>query len=265
MGFPLNRLMERMAGREGDLVTVNGQVNPPVRIQRDGWIRLRILNASSSRFYRLQLEEHLLYLIATDAGALPAPDQRDEILLTPGERIEVMVRGERPEGKYRLLSLPYNRGGMGMGMMGGVGGTTSRTIVLATVVYEGQAGRTWSLPQQLVRVDPLPAPSVRRSFLLGQGMGMGMMGGGGMTFTINGRTFNPNRVDTLVALARRGVGVHQPDDDGSPDAHSHEPFQCSAPMIRRFGLERRHLVGANSREFDWFRDYTGAISCHIWP
>ncbi|MBL0159359.1 MAG: multicopper oxidase domain-containing protein [Bryobacterales bacterium] len=33
---------------------------PSVRIQRDGWVRLRILNASSSRFYRLRLEEHPL-------------------------------------------------------------------------------------------------------------------------------------------------------------------------------------------------------------
>src|ERR1035437_5323297 len=99
--------MERMTGREGDLVTVNVQVNPPIRIQQDGWLRLRILNASSSRFYRLRLEEHPLYLIAVDGGALPSPEERDEILLTPGERIEVMVRGARPAGSYRLLSLPY--------------------------------------------------------------------------------------------------------------------------------------------------------------
>ena len=39
-GLPLEpSIMERMTGREGDLVTVNGQVNPPIRIQRDGWIR----------------------------------------------------------------------------------------------------------------------------------------------------------------------------------------------------------------------------------
>jgi FtsP/CotA-like multicopper oxidase with cupredoxin domain len=259
-------LIERMAGREGDLVTVTGQVNPPVRIQRDGWIRLRILNASSSRFYRLQLEEHPLYLLASDGGALPAPEQRDEILLTPGERIEVMVRGERPEGRYRLLSLPYNRGGMGMGMMGG---TTSRTIVLATVVYEGQAGRTWSLPQQLVRIDPLPAASVRRSFLLGQGMGMGMMGGGGMTFTINGRTFNPNRVDTRVALGsvEEWEFINPTMMDHPMHIHTN-PFQLlgsDGSPIRAW--KDVILVGANSRirVRTAFRDYTGKAMyhCHI--
>lgn len=199
-GLPVEpSLMARMTGREGNLVTANGQTNPSIGLDRDGWVRLRILNASSSRFYRLQLEDHPLYLIATDGGALPSPEQRDEILLAPGERIEVMVQGARPGGSYRLVSLHYNRGGMGMGMMGGA---SYGPVVLATVVYQGQAGSTWSLPQRLVNIDPLPEPSVRRSFQLGQGMGMGMgmMGGGGMTFTINGRTFNPGRVDTRVAL-----------------------------------------------------------------
>jgi FtsP/CotA-like multicopper oxidase with cupredoxin domain len=199
-GLPVEpSLMARMTGRQGNLVTANGQTNPSIGLDRDGSVRLRILNASSSRFYRLQLEDHPLYLIATDGGALPSLEQRDELLLAPGERIEVMVQGARPGGSYRLVSLPYNRGGMGMGMMGGA---SSGPAVLATVVYQGQAGSTWSLPQRLVNIDPLPEPSVRRSFKLGQGMGMGMgmMGGGGATFTINGRTFNPGRVDTRVVL-----------------------------------------------------------------
>ncbi len=260
-------LMQRMIGREGDLVTVNGQVNPPIRIQRDGWIRLRILNASSSRFYRLRLEEHPLYLIAVDGGALPATEEHDEILLSPGESIEVMVRGARPEGSYRLLSLPYNRGGMGM--MGGMGGTPSRSIVLATVIYEGQADRTWSLPQRLVSIDPLPAPSVRRSFQLGQGMGMGMMGGGGMTFTINGRAFNPNRIDTRVVLnsVEDWEFINPMMMDHPMHIHTN-PFQ----VIGSDGLPIRAwkdvvLVRANSRirVRTAFRDFAGKAMyhCHI--
>ena len=269
-GLPLEPgLMERMAGREGDLVTVNGQVNPPIQVQRDGWIRLRILNASSSRFYRLQLEGHPMYLIAVDGGALPVPEEHDEILLTPGERIEAMVLGVRPEGSYRLLSLPYNRGGMGMGMMGGMGGTLSRSMVLATVVYEGQADRTWSLPQQLVRIDPLPAPSMRRSFQLGQGMGIGMMGGGGMTFTINGRTFNPNRIDTRVALdsVEEWEFINPTMMDHPMHVHTN-PFQ----VLGSDGSPARAwkdvvLVRANSRirVRTAFRDFAGKAMyhCHI--
>jgi FtsP/CotA-like multicopper oxidase with cupredoxin domain len=271
-GLPIEPgLMERMLGREGGLVTANGQVNPRILIQRDGWIRLRILNASSSRFYRLRLEEHPLYLIAVDSGALPGPEALEEILVTPGERIEVMVRGARPDGSYRLLSLPYNRGGMGMGMMGGMGGSSSQTTVLATVVYEGQATRTWDLPQQLVRIDPLSSPTVRRSFQLGQGMGMGMgmMGGGGMNFSINGRTFSPNRVDTRVALGsvEEWEFINSMMMDHPMHVHTN-PFQ----VIGSDGSPIRAwkdvvLVRANSRirVRTAFREFTGKAMyhCHI--
>ena len=51
--------MEMMRGREGELMTVNGQVNPQLAIARGGLLRLRILNASPSRFYRLALRNIL--------------------------------------------------------------------------------------------------------------------------------------------------------------------------------------------------------------
>lgn len=190
-------LMERMQGREGPLVTVSGQENPEFLVQQDGWLRLRILNASSSRFYRLRLEEHPLYVIAVDSGFLNAPDVRDEVLLSPGERVEVMVKGERPPGEYRLLSLPYNRGGIGM-----MGSTQQRgAFSLARVRYDGRVESPWDLPSRLATVVRLPEPSVRRVFQLGQGMGMGMgMMGGGMTFTINGRVFDERRVDVRAAF-----------------------------------------------------------------
>lgn len=188
-------IMEKMAGREGDLVTINGRINPTILIQRGGWIRLRFLNASSSRFYRLGLEEHSFHVIATDGGALAAPEEQAEILLAPGERVDAMVEATRPDASYRLINLPYRR----VTGMGG-GPTTSAPMVLATLTYRGTADQTWNLPQQLVSVDPLPGPSILRTFQLGSGMGMGVMAGGGMTFAINGRTFNPDRVDTRVRL-----------------------------------------------------------------
>ena len=99
-----------MWGREGQLITVNGQVNPNFSIPTDGLLRLRLLNASASRFYRLKLDEHPLHLIATDGGALAELVELSELLLSPGERAEILVSGEREPGRYRLLNLPYDRG-----------------------------------------------------------------------------------------------------------------------------------------------------------
>jgi FtsP/CotA-like multicopper oxidase with cupredoxin domain len=190
-GEPLEpTMMERMQGREGNLVLVSGVENPVLAIQRRGWLRLRIVNASTSRFYRLKLDEHPLYQIASDGGALPEVQERDEILLSPGERAEVMVRGAREPGEYHLRTLPYNRGQMGMmGMMGGPRPSTTGPI--ATLRYDGDAETEWTLPSALVPIQPLPAPAVFRSFRLGENM---------MNFTINGRTFDGRRTDAVVGL-----------------------------------------------------------------
>lgn len=189
-------MMQRMQGREGSLLTVSGRANPQFQIRRDGWLRLRMVNASSSRFYRLRMEEHPFHLIATDGGFLTGPELRDEIILTPGQRVEVMVRGHRPPGEYQLLNLPYDRGGMGM-----MGTSPQSPIALARLQYEGQAESVWDLPTRLAIIDPLPEPTVHRVFRLGPGMGMGMgMMGGGMAMTINGRTFDENRIDIRGTL-----------------------------------------------------------------
>ncbi|MGK7872629.1 MAG: multicopper oxidase family protein [Xenococcaceae cyanobacterium] len=207
--------MAQMQGREGPLVTANGQVNPTLSISKGGLLRLRLLNASSSRFYRLTLEEHPLYLIATDGIPLSEPVELRELLLIPGERAEVLVRGERSPGQYRLLALPYNRGGMGMmgpgmmgpgmmgrgmglgmmepGMMGQSDWGSPRT--LATLTYSGQVNPL-PLPGQLIPVEALPSPQRVRRFILNHSMASMM----GMVFLINGRAFDHQRVDTQVRL-----------------------------------------------------------------
>lgn len=187
-GSPVEpNMMGRLNGREGNLVTVGGLVQPDVPIQSGGWIRLRLLNASSSRFYRLRLEEHSFHVIASDGGPLHSPRELDELLLVPGERVEVMIQGIRSEGRYRLLNLPYDRGG-DMGMMG----RSSQPSQVAAISYEGQVSTGWELPRTLVNVEALTEPSEQRIFQLGAGMGMSL--------TINGRTFLPDRVDTRVQL-----------------------------------------------------------------
>lgn len=198
-------MMGRMAGREGDLVTVNGQVNPSFSIPAGGLARLRLVNASNARFYRLALEKHPFYLIATDGHPLSVPIQVSELLLSPGERAEVLVRGEQEPGEYRLLDLPYNRGQMGM--MGGMMGRNRRRPgmmhqndqgspqTLATLSYSGQVEQQ-SLPPKLLPVDALAAPTTERKFALNHGM----VPGQGMVFLINGKSFDPKRIDMEVTL-----------------------------------------------------------------
>ncbi|MBD2093286.1 multicopper oxidase family protein [Microcoleus sp. FACHB-1515] len=197
--------MTLMRGREGALITVNRQVNPTLSIASGGLLRLRLLNASPSRFYRLALENHPLYLIATDGGAIANPIELEELLLAPGERAEVLVRGDRPVRQYRLLNLPYDRGGMGgmtmpnMASMSGMNGMSGMmnpsqsqppqtSLPLATLTYQGSTA-SLKLPEKLIEVESLPEPSKTRRIELSMAMG------NKMSFLFNGKTFDPERVD----------------------------------------------------------------------
>lgn len=88
--------MGRALGRQGPLLTVNGQLQPSLELASGGLIRLRLLNASNARIYRLALEGHPLVLIATDGGAIGAPQTLKELVLAPGERADLLVQGNQP-------------------------------------------------------------------------------------------------------------------------------------------------------------------------
>jgi FtsP/CotA-like multicopper oxidase with cupredoxin domain len=282
MGMGSGAGMGRMVGREGSVLTVNGRRNPTLSVAAGGLLRLRIVNGSNARFWRLALEEHPFHLIATDGGAVEAPVALPELLLAPGERADVLVRGDREAGgRYRLLLLPYPRSGMGMmggpprGMgrgMGPFGSGAGRqagwqgTVPIAELVYSGSASSP-PLPERLLPVEPLPPPARSRRFRLNHGMAPGL----GMVFLINGGPYDPARVDTRV---RRGdTEEWELVNDGVMDHPFHvhiNPFQ----VISRNGRPEpfrawKDVVlvraGETVRIRTRFDDFTGrtVYHCHI--
>lgn len=278
--------MGLMMGREGALVTVNGNVNPTLTIASGGLLRLRILNASPSRFYRLALENHPLYLIATDGRAIAEPIELTELLLAPGERAEVLVKGDRPPDQYRLLNLPYNRGGMGMmgegmmipemnpmhGVMHHPTTQSQSSPPLATLIYKGSTD-SLPLPQKLVDVEMLPQPNQTRRIELSMAMGMGSGTTGGMAFLFNGKPFDPQRIDATAKLDTiedwELVNV-DPDRMDHP-FHLHvNPFQVIArngkPEPYRAWKDTVLVKGAETVRIRIpFRDFVGrtVYHCHI--
>ena len=209
--------MAVMMGREGSLITASGEVNPSISIPANGLLRLRLLNASISRFYRLQVEQHSMQLIATDGGALSAPVEVKELLLVPGERAEVLIRGDRTPSSYRLLNLPYDRGGMGMmgeGSMGSMkmdeghsmdgmdmdssdSAASGEALPLATFTYSPSSqNELAALPTQLIPMEPLPAAQNTRRIELSMRMSFLR----GMAFTLNDKTYSEDRTDIQVPL-----------------------------------------------------------------
>ncbi len=189
-------------GRQGELLLANGERNPVVAISQNGLLRLRLVNASASRIYQLQLPDHPWFLIATDRGAIASPTPLDTLRLSPGERAEILIPGQQEPGDYKLMSLPYDRGIGTMvdslrpiiNNMSGVVPPAQTT--LATLRYQpSDYAEPLPLPQALIPVEPLPSPDITREFVLNHGLGEHSSG-----FIINGASFDINRVDTQVRL-----------------------------------------------------------------
>lgn len=187
--------MDRMFGREGDMVLVNGQVGATLDARPGERERWRVVNACTSRHLRLRLDGQRMRLLGTDGGRYAESPDVDEIVLVPGNRADLMVTAV--EGESVLRTLPFDRGSMGM--MGGLSSATTGAD-LATFRVSGAAAPTVDdMPTQPTPRDlRLERMTGRRTLTLAMGGMMGMMGGG-RSFTIDGREFDSSRVDSEVA------------------------------------------------------------------
>jgi len=167
---PHAMMSDYMHGKEGNVIMVNGQVNPRLTLKTGQVQRWRILNASNARFYKLSLESHTLQVIGSDGGLLDKPYPRSEILLSPGERVDLLVKGTAKSGSYRLRALPYAR----MGMM------DSPTITLLTVSYSGKQAQALptAIKPDAALLDPAQLMiAANRTLILSMGQGNGYING----------------------------------------------------------------------------------------
>lgn len=194
--------MEKMMGREGSLVLVNGQLNPQLSAKPAERERWRIINACTARYLKLRLDGQRLQLLGLDSGRYQNPRDVDEVVLAPGNRADLLVTAAT--GTAVLRTLAVDRGTAGSMMGASTGGQQAQTdpngTVLATyAVSGGPAPSAEPLPAQPAPRDLRSAAvTARRELTFAMGMGMGMGMGSGMSFTFNGKPFDPDRIDTTV-------------------------------------------------------------------
>ena len=192
--------MERMAGREGELLLLNGQRNPVLTAQPGAWERWRVINTCVARYLLLRLDGQQLQLLGMDSGRSSDPEAVEELLLAPGNRADLLVTAAA--GESVLRALPYGRGGM-PAMMGRGPFPDRGTAALATFRVSGAAVSPPGPVASRPAAEDLRAATVaaRRQLVMSIGGGPGGMGGGPggmMRFTINGREYRESRTDTTV-------------------------------------------------------------------
>lgn len=106
--------VERLDGLRGTRMLVNGTPRPYLDVDARPY-RLRILNGSNARMYRLAFRqgERLLdfHVIGTDGGLLDRPYRVREAFLSPSERLDVLLdlRDANRGDAVTLVSLEFDR------------------------------------------------------------------------------------------------------------------------------------------------------------
>lgn len=171
-------------GRLGDTVLVNGAVTPHVDVATER-VRLRLLNGSTARIYNFGLSnDDAMQLVATDGGLLEKPVSLSRIVLSPGERAEVIVTmraGERVE----LRSYPADVGAGFVAQRRIGSGDTLDILQLRAV---SNLVPSPEVPAQLTTVEHMveSAATKTREFVLDSDK------------TINNKTMDLKRVDFSV-------------------------------------------------------------------
>jgi FtsP/CotA-like multicopper oxidase with cupredoxin domain len=186
---PIDRT-DRLNGREGNHLVVNGQENPLLAIAPGEKQRWRIVNATSARFLRLAIPGHTLTHIATDGGLIEAPRKVAEVLIAPAERADVIVEGTGAAGtKVALQALPYNRGRM-------LGELISIQKDVLTLVY-GTTPVTppKELPAKLRTIVPYGPTTKTQRLVFAE-----VLTGGDFSMFINGKSYENGRIDIVSKL-----------------------------------------------------------------
>ena len=210
----------------GDTFVVNGTIAPAGQHVPGGLVRLRILNACNARFLTLKMKDGPLTVIASDGGFLASAVETKNLIMSPGERYEVLVdMSTRKRNSLTAASFP------GYGWLSGlleqfINEQIPETTVL-TLSRTGETGFTGSMPDQLANLSPANADeaTVTREFTLEMGEGeelatlaanWGNFCGGGMGMGINDQPMKIDRIDERARLGETELWRIEADEEIHP-------------------------------------------------
>lgn len=148
-GWFLARWMERHDGREGETLLINGKEQPAIEVYAGQQERWRLINTSSARYILLHIGGKPFQIIGTDGGLLEKPWTATEVLVTPGERYDI-IAGPFVDGEtFAIEALPFNRGPK-----------ESERLQLATVSVGERKPSVAFIPESLRTIEPLASQDI---------------------------------------------------------------------------------------------------------
>jgi spore coat protein A, manganese oxidase len=246
----------------GDHVLVNGRFLPYLRVQ-PGLYRFQILNSSLFTTYNFALDDGQPFTqIGTGSGLLPHPVERTSILLGPAQRTDVVVDFRHHQNQRILLnSIARNDG------------STTGIGSKVAFVMQFRVGSTLApkakVPADLATIQHLNVP--KRA---GMRWDFGLTTANGTSFwSINGKRYNPKRVDHKVVLGRTEKWVLHNSSPITHYVHLHEELwqtisrdgKRPPPWERGYEDTWRLDPGETVVVAAKFSDFTGdfMVHCHM--
>ena len=259
-------------GMLGDKVLVNGSVIPKHEVDTAQY-RFRLYNVSNARNYDFAFDDNRSFkVVATDGGLLYEPVEVNHITLGAAERVEIVVdfSNDAVDSKVMMVSKPTagdmmnmmnmdgnSSSGMsgmsGMDSMGGMQGMSGAGQGLVIMRFDVKTSVTddVTLYTQLpataeiaTRIDPTTAVNkdASRQFVMQMTRGANTGAGMNMSFVINGKTFDMNRVDEFITADTTEIWEIR---NASPMAH---PFHAHAVQYQ---ILERNGVAATGTDLGW--------------
>jgi len=117
----VNHMMQKMSGFLGNQIMINGKPDFVLPVEKRSY-RLRLLNGSNSRIYKLAWDDGTpVTVIGTDGGLIEKPETMPYVMLAPAERRELWIdfSNKAIGTELTLRSIPFDGASMHGGMMGG--------------------------------------------------------------------------------------------------------------------------------------------------
>jgi FtsP/CotA-like multicopper oxidase with cupredoxin domain len=248
----------------GTRMLVDGRYAPHLSTTATHY-RLRLLNSSASSAYDVELSDGRPFVqIGTGDGLLPHPVVRQSILLGPAQRADVVVDFHGESGQDVVLQTVARTDA------DAAVGTGSRIGPLMQFRVRGTAKDDTHIPESLpspARIRIPHAVAKRWTFSLGGNRRSGTF------WAINGKAFDPTRVDHTVRLGTTEKWVLRNTSDVTHYVHIHEeqwhtvsrdgrrPPPWERGLEDTWRLDPGEVVVVAAR----FTDYTGRfmIHCHM--
>jgi len=219
--------------RKGDKSLVNGVISPVLETHAQ-MVRFRILNAANNRIYNLGFSDNrTFYQIGSDGGLLEAPVPLKRLIISPSQRMEIVVDfGNDENTSVRLKSYASELGAIHVPDV--IADEYDRTDfdIFTFAVGPAAGNPVTALPESLTKIERIsPDEAVNfgqpRTFELSYGLVLTPDGNDvDPFFLINGKEMDIGRIDEIVQLGDTEIWEITNVTDQSHPMHVHgDSFQ----------------------------------------